>query len=353
MTDNEIIKNLKNSDKPIYIYGDMNTARIVHRFLVSKGIKPIAFVVDAFAYQGEKVMEGIPVMCIDDIEGIDRSNIVIGFDSVEKTKALFSLSRYLVYNIWHLITPCCFVDWSNDFYEKHKSELTEFRNSLADLKSKKVFDALINAYNGGEIFPLLLLADPIQYFNELTFSPNTENDVFVDCGAFDGDSVKKYVEFTDSRYKKIFAMEPLVENVSLLRKNTKDIKSLHIIEYGAWSYNTSLSFNADTSASAISETGKQQIKVTAIDNIVKDEDVTFIKMDIEGSEYEGLLGAKNTIERCYPKLAICVYHKSDDLIRIPNLIKSFNGADVYNFYLRHHSNRLSETVLYAIPRKKV
>jgi len=351
MTDIEIIKSLKKSNKPVYVYGNMNTARVVYRYLVSNGIKPIAFLVDAFAYQGEKIIEGIPIICIDDIEGIDGSNLVIGFDNVEKTKALLSLSKYLVYNIWHVVTPCCFVDWSNDFYNKHKFELTEFRNLLADEKSKAVFDALINAYNGGEILPLLSIADPIQYFNELTFSPNTQNDVFIDCGAFDGDSIKKYVDFTGGKYKKIFAMEPLAENVKELRKNTKNIRDVHIIEYGAWSCDTLLSFNADTSASYVSETGELQVKVTSIDSIVKNEDVSFIKMDIEGSEYEGLLGAKNTIERCSPKLAICVYHKSDDLIQIPTLIKSFKGADIYNFYLRHHSNRLSETVLYAIPNK--
>ena len=349
MTDKETISRLKYADKSLYIYGNMNTARLVCQVLMSNGIKPDAFVVDAFAYRGESVMDGIPVRCIDNIEDIGGSNIVIGFDNVEKTKALFSLRKYLVYNIWHIISAGSFIDWSNNFYEKHKLELNAFRNSLADNKSTMVYDALISAYMGKDTTFLLSVADSCQYFNELTYSTNSESDVFVDCGAFDGDTVKKYVEFTGGTYKKIFALEPLSENVKILKENTRNIQYLDIIECGAWSCETSLSFMSDTSASFVSEKGDLIIKTATIDSLVTEERVTFIKMDIEGAEYEALCGAKHTIEKWHPKLAICVYHKSDDFIRIPAIIHSFKGANDYKFYLRHHSNRLSETVLYAIP----
>ena len=349
MTDEETISRLKCADKSIYIYGNMNTARLVCRILMNNGIKPVAFIVDAFAFRGESVMDGLPVRCIDDIDDIVESNIVIGFDNVEKTRAMLSLGKYLVYNIWHIVSAGSFIDWSNNFYEKHKSELNVFRNSLADNKSQKVYDALVSAYLGKDTTSLLSVADSSQYFNELTYSANTESDVFVDCGAFDGDTIKKYVEFTGGRYKKIFAMEPLSENVEMLKENTRNIRNLNIIECGAWSCETNLSFKSDTSASSISETGDVVIKTATIDSLVNEERVTFIKMDIEGAEYEALCGAQKTIEKWHPKLAICVYHKSDDFIRIPAIIQSFKGANNYKFYLRHHSNRLSETVLYAIP----
>ena len=74
--------------------------------------------------------------------------------------------------------------------------------------------------------------------------------------------------------------------------------------------------------------------------------VTFIKMDIEGSELEALKGAQQTIQRDRPKLAICIYHKPEDMTDIPLYIKSL--VPEYRLYVRHHSNRCSETVLYAV-----
>ena len=69
-------------------------------------------------------------------------------------------------------------------------------------------------------------------------------------------------------------------------------------------------------------------------------------MDIEGAEYKALLGAEKTIKKYKPKLAICIYHKPEDVWEIPWLIHQFNPN--YKFYLRHYSLTSPETVLYAI-----
>ena len=69
-------------------------------------------------------------------------------------------------------------------------------------------------------------------------------------------------------------------------------------------------------------------------------------MDIEGAELEALRGAAKTIRRCKPKLAICVYHRREDLITIPQFIKSISSG--YKLYLRGHLYCPSEVVLYAI-----
>jgi hypothetical protein len=49
--------------------------------------------------------------------------------------------------------------------------------------------------------------------------------------------------------------------------------------------------------------------------------VDFIKADIEGMERDLLLGAKQTIARFKPKLAICIYHLADDPEILPKIIK--------------------------------
>jgi len=96
-------------------------------------------------------------------------------------------------------------------------------------------------------------------------------------------------------------------------------------------------------SSKIDSNGEDVIKIDAIDNYKIP--ASFIKMDIEGSEYEALIGAKDTISKYHPKLAISLYHKPEDLIQIPYYIKSL--CPEYRFYLRLHSYYSEELILYA------
>ena len=74
-------------------------------------------------------------------------------------------------------------------------------------------------------------------------------------------------------------------------------------------------------------------------------------MDIEGAELEALQGGAKLIKKNHPKLAICVYHKPEDIYTIPQLLLEYNPN--YTFYLRHYSLWRSETVLYAIDKNRV
>ena len=101
--------------------------------------------------------------------------------------------------------------------------------------------------------------------------------------------------------------------------------------------------------SHVSESGVG-VEMTSIDNTVGSDEVTFIKMDIEGSELKALEGARKTIERCKPRLAICVYHRIDDIIAIPEFIRS-TGID-YRLYFRNYHSQSIEAVIYAIHEGK-
>ncbi len=106
-------------------------------------------------------------------------------------------------------------------------------------------------------------------------------------------------------------------------------------------------FVLDGTSSQISEnSGGGGIEVEQIDEICKDINVTFIKMDIEGAELKALVGAKNTIVRDKPKCAISVYHEPEDLFKIPLYLKQLNPN--YKFYLRLYTLSLDEIVLYAV-----
>lgn len=187
-----------------------------------------------------------------------------------------------------------------------------------------------------------------QYFS-LKELPHKEDEVFVDVGCFDGATSRQFAKWS-GKFKKIICFEPDERNIPKAQRNLdKLIKEgkVEIINKGAWSEDTTLHFSSlGNGGSALSESGSSSVIVTTIDSALAGENVSFIKMDIEGAEYEALKGARECIIQNKPKLAICVYHKPEDIITLPSLILEMNNE--YRFYLRHYSLAAAETVLYAI-----
>jgi len=177
-------------------------------------------------------------------------------------------------------------------------------------------------------------------------------EVFIDCGAYDGRTIKDFVEFCGDKYNKIYSFEPIPRLYEKTMQNIKKagIQRVELIQKGVWSRKAVLNFADIGMGSLIHARGAIPVEVVAIDEVVpKDEEVTFIKMDVEGAEFEALKGAENTIRRCKPKLAICIYHEPSDVIEIPALIMSFFSG--YKLYIRQHNARmLTEIVLYALPQ---
>ena len=104
--------------------------------------------------------------------------------------------------------------------------------------------------------------------------------------------------------------------------------------YGVWDEHTQLSFISKYGASRVDAGGEVKINVVPLDEVLVGEPVTFIKMDIEGSELRALKGARKLITKNHPKLAICVYHKNEDFIQIPQYLHKL--VPEYKFYMKHH-----------------
>lgn len=174
-------------------------------------------------------------------------------------------------------------------------------------------------------------------------------EVFVDGGCYDGKDALaffKWCENLDVKEPLVYAWEPDPKNIEGCKARLDAVNgSYEIIEKGLWSKVDRLYFEMAGVESSISENGTLKVDVDSIDNMIKTP-VTFIKMDIEGSEYQALLGAKETIKKCKPKLAISIYHKPEDIWEIPRVIHQINPG--YKFYIRHYSLATQDTVLYAI-----
>lgn len=119
-----------------------------------------------------------------------------------------------------------------------------------------------------------------------------------------------------------------------------------IFNYGVYDNNSKLYFTSNSSCTKVSKDGDIAVDVIKLDDFFKShESPTFIKMDIEGSELAVLRGCAETIRNHKLKLAICVYHKPEDIFEIPEYILSLNPD--YKMWLRHYTNLVNETVLYC------
>lgn len=191
-----------------------------------------------------------------------------------------------------------------------------------------------------------------QYFEE-TFIDFKDDDIFVDGGAYNLENSIDLLLKTNFNIEKIYAFEPILENYNncLDIKDKYNLFDIDIINLGLWSDKNTQYFSTNASGEARKKVdGDIKIECDSLDNILNGKRVSIIKLDIEGSEYEGLEGAKNTIKEYNPILMICVYHNPNDLFKLMKKIDSINGQ--YNYYLRHHKFYYCETVLYAIPKDR-
>ncbi|MBS4994523.1 MAG: FkbM family methyltransferase [Roseburia sp.] len=193
---------------------------------------------------------------------------------------------------------------------------------------------------------LLELIDA-QYFAKDIMQLSDE-EVFVDGGCFDFETSRFLMQRCNVKH--IYAFEPDISNLE--KVNAKIMKlgcadKVTVFEKGLWNKSENLYFSATGDImSHVTECGNEadKIEVVALDEVIH-EKVTFIKMDIEGSEIKALEGAQNLIRNYKPKLAICIYHKPEDTIDIPAYIKSL--VPEYRLWIRHYSWSPAETVLYA------
>lgn len=191
-----------------------------------------------------------------------------------------------------------------------------------------------------------------QYFDLLDLNESlSENEVFVDGGAYDGQTTLNFFTILSQRGIKdgfSYLWEPDLGNVEKIKRKLSQVNNerFEVIEQGLWNSKTKLAFGAEgTTGSRIDESGTGIVEVDSIDSICTQKP-TFIKMDIEGAELNALEGARKVITGYKPKLAICIYHKVDDFIAIPKKVLEMNPA--YRLYIRHYSFGGGETVLYAI-----
>ena len=327
----------------VYLYGAGMRGIWIHDYLQKLEINCLAFIDSNPGKQGT-VIDGLPCISYREYRlrsenDVRRPVLITAINVFREIFETYSDDPYIMpFDTW--------------FTMKHEKEYKAL--VFDDEKSYRTLAALLRYKQTGCFDVLWDEAEQNQYFSVAPFWGNVR-EIFVDLGACTGDSTERFIQNVSGQFRHIYAFEPgTLQHAALNRRMDRCAdewlldRSSIVTEKYIVSERSGIAYfdeSGEAVVNHVAESGSKMIAVTSLDDYFGEKDVTFIKSDIEGSEYGMLLGSEKLIRRCRPKLAISVYHKPDDILRIYGLIAGWELG--YKFRLRHHSTICAETVLYC------
>lgn len=233
--------------------------------------------------------------------------------------------------------------YSSDWFAQRKQTIIDAVSLFEDDISKEIYvEAVCN-----RIAPHLAtkifneIKTPGEYFNSDVFKMSS-NECMVDAGAYKGDSIEKFLNVTGGKFEKIYSFELDNTIFQELRRTAEkyDIEKIELYNAGVSDKDEEIEY------AYVAGEERNLEKVVALDHVLADKRVTFIKMDVETFEIKALHGAEKIIKMNEPKLCISAYHYLSDLWEVPLTIKEINPK--YRLYLRHHSPAVWDTDCYAM-----
>lgn len=275
-----------------------------------------------------------------------RNNLLKYDENIDKR--LFSFDGYFRENI------------DLDYYTEHKEKIEYAYNKLEDKNSKYILEKLLEYRYIRDNKILIDFVEPEEkgYFDEV-FLNSFKPGVIIDAGAYKGTFVEKLGKKKDISKCTFYLFEPNRKLVSQIKKNLINYNNVKVfqcalcdkddeMEFTLMLTSTSHLLDKNYSAYNIESEEKEMVKVSRLDSIIKDEKVSLIKVDIEGSEQAFLKGATETITKNKPILLLSAYHKVSDLWELLYYVSNLNLG--YKFYLRHYSMSSAKSILYCIPK---
>lgn len=340
--ENDLWTNLKITNKKIVLYGMGDGADKIKAVLDERGIEIADIMASDDFVRGQSFL-GFQVKKFSEIEEKygDDFLILVCFGS-QINEVMEHI--YAVAEKHELYAPNVPVIGDGVFdleYAKANSaDLQKVYKMLADEQSKKVFENVIRYKLSGDLKYLRECESPAEEKFDL-LNIGTE-EVVVDLGAYDGDTLVEFLNGTSMQFKKLYAMEPDNKNYRKLKRRLYMIGSALLEAYnvGAWDEDTTITFNmragrGSTASGGVHRAARyRDIKMMKTDTMLQGAAATYIKIDVEGAEENALRGAKETISGFRPKLNVALYHRNEDMFRLPLLIAELNKR--YKFYMRHH-----------------
>ena len=345
----------------VVIYGAGSLGRRVSEQLADAGVT-----VTAFADMDERlfgsVVGGAPVMSLEsavDVAGTDCAAVVAVWnphghafaDTAARLQAAGS-SRVYSFPAAAAALPGLLPHFCLDapgLMWQARDEVRAAYALLADSLSRAVFEAHLD-WRLGRPWPREFGPEAVQYFPHELYTHRSD-EVVVDCGAFDGDTLRAFVDLWPS-FRSYHAFEPDQANLEALKSAIRDLPrevATKVVVHAAATadFDGELRFQPSGDGGRVSADGDVSVRAVRLDRELAEVAPSLVKADVEGAERDTLLGARGIIKAHRPVLAVCVYHRPEDLWRLPLLCRQLLGKCC--LYLRAHGHDGWETVLYAVP----
>lgn len=229
-----------------------------------------------------------------------------------------------------------------DCLVEHRERIAQVYDRLADGMSKEIYANILAFRLFGEGPEIPTLAQEEKYFPRELFTPSPEEH-FVDCGAFDGQTLRDLLELSGNQIGAYYALEPDPANFERLERFSAGLPEelwakMVLSPCAAWNEEGNIPLYALHGPGTFAAPyGGTQAAATTIDRLLDGHRASAIKMNIEGSELAALKGAQEAIRRWHPKLMIAGYHKTWDFWEVPELMLRAG----YKISLRSYMHHLS------------
>lgn len=347
--------------KEIYLYGAGHIGKCVADMLEENNIEIKGIIDSDEQKRGTLVYGKYICKSLDDIKICDDTVVLVtsnkGYREIFETYKKYR--NNLINPGFSMASKISYI--KENLYECSSEKCREVREKvsavfdlLEDEESKKTYyqvcKSIFLSKVGETLYEEAFTELPEYFFDE--FMKSKVCDKFVDCGAYDGDTFELYYEYMKGKFDKAYLFEMdddmyklLVSNIENKFGNAKE--KIKCINAGVSDKCSTVltSIVSENGMWKIDNSGYKQATLVTLDEEVKEE-VNFIKMDIEGAELSAIMGARNIIAKQKPNLAVCIYHKPNDLWEIPMIIKELNPS--YKLYIKHHSFFCQDTILYAV-----
>jgi FkbM family methyltransferase len=351
---------IERARRSLVLFGAGRMGRRTLAGLREYGLEPFAFIDNNSKLWGTTV-EGVPVRAPSETAAEFGDSAV--FVPTTVGPVCRQLERYgvrpLSYASLAAVVPALFPHYYIDRPQAVLDQRSEVENALgiwADDRSRQEYLAQIHWRLVPDTCPL----PPYGAAQEIYFPADLftlhDHETAVDCGAYDGDSLQEFLQRCSGSFHRYIAIEPDPNNCTRLRQAIGRLapraqKKITIEQYAVGSRSEDVTFDASGTAGSAVGQGSLVVPCRPLDQLLEPGcRPTHIKMDIEGSEYDALVGAEQTLRRDRPILAICLYHRPDDLWRIPLYLHALQVG--YRLYLRRYSDYGWEQVCYAVPEER-
>jgi FkbM family methyltransferase len=362
----ELDRLLERSGNRIVLYGAGSIGRRALSCLRSIGVEPLAFA-DADPLRWGTTLENVRILSPQQAAGYYGADATFLVTIWNAGQRFWDTKQRLAAMGCSSVAPPSSLQWRFSqaflpfFSLDLPSRIADARADAlrasgiwADDRSRREYFAHIRWRLYGDLEGLPAPTVERQYFP--AFVEFVKDEVFVDCGAFDGDTIRALHEHCDGAFGHAIAIEPVPGTFGQLKEWVAQSPSTLRSRIELWnsavgSTSGTIRFTGTGRDARAADDGELTVPMVTLDELCGTRRVTYIKMDIEGAEFEALRGAKHTILRERPALAVCVYHTASDIWRIPLMIHELMPD--YQLFLRSHENDGWETVVYAVPPERV